>query len=171
MLEPKSCIFLTDRLSLRLRELLRGDSSVDVVFTVAAEEDVVAEVTLEIPLTCDRKLEVRPRLVTELACECTRGRMSCLLLDLWLLQNCNRDSSVGKCGSRRFDDCSGASEFDQLMLGTWVLVKGIDMSAAVSSRAKDALLEIALPKSRSCMCSSSSLIWQELNGTVEECTV
>jgi hypothetical protein len=58
------------------------------------------------------------------------------------------------------------------MLGTWVLLKGIDMSAAVSSRDRDALLGIALPKSRPCMCSSSSsLMWQALNGTVEECTV
>jgi hypothetical protein len=82
MLVPKSCIFLTDRLSLRLRELLRGDSSIDAVLMVAAEEDDVVDVALDMPLTCDRKLEVRPRLVTELACECPIGRMSCRLLDL-----------------------------------------------------------------------------------------
>ena len=59
------------------------------------------------------------------------------------------------------------------MVGTWVLLKGIAMSAAVSSRDRDALLRIALPKSRPCMCSSSSssLMCQELNGVVEECTV
>jgi len=172
MLVPKSCIFLTDRLSLRLSELLRGDSSGDGMFKVAATVDVEAEGALDAPLTCDKKLDVRPRLLTELADECPIGRTNCLLLDLWLFQNCNRDSSVGKCGSRRFDCCSCASESDQLMLGTWVLLKGIDMSAAVSSRDRDALRGIALPKSRPCMCSSSSsLMWQELNGVVEECTV
>jgi hypothetical protein len=106
MLVPKSCIFLTDRLSLRLSELLRGDSSVDGMFRAADDEDVAADVVLDAPLTCERKLDVRPRLLTELADECPIGRTNCLLLDLWLFQNCNRDSSVGKCGSRRFDDCS-----------------------------------------------------------------
>jgi len=172
MLVPKSCIFLTDRLSLRLSELLRGDSSVDGVF-VGAAMDVAADDALDAPLTCDKKLDVRPRLLTELADECPIGRTNCRLLDLWLFQNCNRDSSVGKCGSRRFGGCSCASESDQLMLCAWVLLKGgIDMSAAVSSRDRDARLGIALPKSRPCMCSSSSsLMLQELNGTVEECTV
>jgi len=126
------------------------------MFKVAAETEVAADVALDTPLTCDRKLEVRPRLLTELADECPMGRMNCLLLDLWLFQNCNRDSSVGKCGSRRFEDDSCASESDQLMLGTWVLLKGNDMSAAVSSRDRDALLGMALPKSTPCMCSSSS---------------
>jgi len=104
MLVPKSCIFLTDRLSLRLSELFRGDSSVDGMLRAVVDEDDAADEALDAPLTCDRKLDVRPRLLTELADECPIGRTNCLLLDLWLFQNCSRDSSVGKCGSRRFDD-------------------------------------------------------------------
>jgi hypothetical protein len=104
MLVPKSCIFLTDRLSLRLSELFRGDSSVDGMLRAIVDEDDAADEALDAPLTCDRKLDVRPRLLTELADECPIGRTNCLLLDLWLFQNCSRDSSVGKCGSRRFDD-------------------------------------------------------------------
>jgi hypothetical protein len=90
MLVPKSCIFLTDLLSLRLREVLREGSSIELL--IGTLDMVVVEEALEAPLSWDRKLGVRLKLV----CACPTGRRSCLLLDLWLRQNCRRDSSVGK---------------------------------------------------------------------------
>ena len=74
MLVPKSCIFLTDRLNLRLREVLREGSSMELFNAML---DAVAEDALETPLSCDRKLGVRPKLV----CEWPTGRTICLLLD------------------------------------------------------------------------------------------
>jgi len=62
MLVPKSCIFLTDLLNLRLREVLREGSSIEL-FTGTL--DTVEVAALETPLSWDRKLEVRPRLVLE----------------------------------------------------------------------------------------------------------
>jgi hypothetical protein len=167
MLVPKSCIFFTDLLNLRLSELLREGSSEDVL------ADTVDDDALGAALTCDRKLG-------ELADECPMGRISCRLRERWLRQKANLDSSVGKCGLRRsLDACSWGRKSDQLMLGRWVLLLGQawpaadeDKSAAVSSRDSDVLREIALAKSMPCMyLSCSSWVWLELNGTVEECTV
>ena len=58
MLLPKSCIFLTDLLNLRLREVLREGSSVEL-FTGTL--DVLVDEALETPLSWDKKLGVRPR--------------------------------------------------------------------------------------------------------------
>ena len=84
MLVPKSCIFFTDRLSLRPSEVFREASSVEGVLR---DVTVVGVVEDDAPLTWDMKLALRPRLVAELDCEWPRGRMSCLLRGRWLLQN------------------------------------------------------------------------------------
>lgn len=156
MLLPKSCIFLTDLLNLRLNELLRDGSS-------ACDDDgptgVVGDAALGTALTFGRKL-------CELCCECPPiGRRSCRLLERWLRQKANLDSSVGKCGLRRsLEACSEERKSDQLMPGRWVLLLGqawpssedADKSAAVSSRDSDVLRGTALAKSMSCMCPPCS---------------
>jgi hypothetical protein len=60
MLVPKSCIFLTDLLNLRLREVLREGSSIEL-FTGTL--DVLIDEVLETPLSWDKKLGVRPKVV------------------------------------------------------------------------------------------------------------
>jgi len=60
MLVPKSCIFLTDLLNLRLREVLREGSSIEL-FTGTL--DVLIDEILETPLSWDKKLGVRPKVV------------------------------------------------------------------------------------------------------------
>ena len=75
MLLPKSCIFLTDLLNLRLREVLREGSSVEL-FTGTL--DVLVDEALETPLSWDKKLGVRPKVV----CDWPTGRRICLLLVL-----------------------------------------------------------------------------------------
>jgi hypothetical protein len=76
MLVPKSCIFLTDLLNLRLREVLREGSSIELF--IGTFDVVVVDDAVETPLNCDKKLGVRPKVV----CEFATGRSSCLLLDL-----------------------------------------------------------------------------------------